>query len=136
MSTMKKLLLLCFLMIGSLSTLWAQVGKSTVKVRLADNSVMQIAIDNHQYSQQGNTVTVDNLAPGRHRLKVFLPSKKHGRKNVVYEGYFKIDANTSNYIIVDRFKKTVRVTSESLSHYPIDPVDKSRHPRRVPPQRR
>jgi hypothetical protein len=136
MFRMKKLLLFAFLMIASFSTVWAQVGKSTVKVRLTDNSVMHIAIDKHQYNQQGNTVTIDNLAPGRHRLKVFLPSKKHGRKNVVYDGYIKIEPNTSNYIVVDRFKKTVRVTSESLSHYPTDPVDRSRYPRRTPPQRK
>jgi len=128
---MKKILLLCFLMISSLSTLWAQVGKSTVKVRLADNSVMQIAIDKHSYKDQGNTIAVDDVTPGRHRLKIFVRSGKNGRKSMVYDGYFKIDANTSNYIIVDRFKKKMRITSESLNHYPSDPIDRSRHPRRV-----
>ncbi|HTM65659.1 MAG TPA: hypothetical protein VL093_05030 [Flavipsychrobacter sp.] len=133
---MKKLLIFCFLMIASFGTLLAQVGKSTVKVRLADNSVMKIAIDKHNYSQQGNTITIDDLAPGRHRLKVFIPSQKHGRKSLVYDGYFKIDPNTSNYIVVDRFKKAVRITSESLTHYPTDPIDRSRYPRRTPPQRK
>lgn len=108
----------------------AQDYNSTVKVRLADNSPIRIAIDQRQYAEEARTLTVDKLTPGRHRLRVYLVSGRNGRRSLVYDGYFRIERGTYSYIVVDRFKGTVRINSHLADRddrYPDDPLNKDRY---------
>lgn len=135
---MKKILLSVLLVLAVAPVLFAQRFNNVLKVRLSDNSPIKIRVDKQNYDETNRLLTIENLAPGRHRLKVFLdiPNSRND-KSLVYDGYLKITDNTMNYIIVDRAKGTVRVNTSNLEEqpvrindrgvYPHDPIDKSKY---------
>ncbi len=109
---MKKVLLTLVFILAVVPTLFAQDGRSIVRVRLSDNKPLMIAIDNKTYNDVSKVITVDNITAGRHKLKVFVPGASgRGRKTLVYQGEFNVDVGTYSYIIVDRYKGKVRITS-------------------------
>ena len=110
---MKKVLLTLAFLLAVLPALFAQGGHSSLKVRLSDNTPLRIAIDGKAYNDESKVVTVDNIAAGRHKLKVFIPAKSgRGNRTLVYQGDFRLEPGTSSYFVVDRFNGTVRVSTE------------------------
>jgi hypothetical protein len=129
---MKKLLLTLAFILAALPALFAQDGRSIVRVRLSDNTPLIVTIDGKSFGQDDKIVTADNITAGRHKLKVFVPATSgRERRALVYEGDFKVQPNTHSYIIVDRFKATTRITSGSRESMDRDvryPVDRVKHP--------
>jgi hypothetical protein len=131
---MKRLLLTMVVLLTSLPALFAQDSRSIIKVRLTDNSPITVAIDNRHFNEANRVLTVNNLPPGRHRIKVFLvnPNPTISARRTVYDGYVRVSPGTFNYIVVDRFKGTVRINtarrSEVETHDAYDPIDRSRYP--------
>ena len=121
---MKRMLLTLTFLLALIPALMAQDGRSIVRVRLSDNTPMNIAIDGRSYNENKKVITVDNIPAGRHRLQVFLPGKKGGRKTKVYDDYFKVDVGTYTYIIVDRYKGTTRINTGYRSNLDKDSDDR------------
>jgi hypothetical protein len=129
---MKKILLTLAFLLAVLPALFAQDGRSIVRVRLSDNTPLRIAIDGKAYNDEGKVVTVDNITAGRHKLKVFVPAKSgRGNRTLVYQGDFKVEPGTYSYFVVDRYKGTVRVSTgyrSNLDRDVKDPIDRGRYP--------
>jgi hypothetical protein len=131
---MKKYLLTLVLLLAALPVVFAQDPRSIIKVRLTDNSPISVAVDNKYFNEANRVLTVSHLPPGRHRLKVFLASTdpRISSRRTVYDGYFRVSPGTINYIVVDRFKGTVRINTAKRSdvetHDAHDPIDRSKYP--------
>jgi len=87
------------ILIGALLIAGSTVAsaQSMLKVRLADNSVINIAVDDRYFNKKGTSVTMGDLPPGRHRLTIYTVVQARngrGREQVVYSG--KIETHNGN----------------------------------------
>jgi hypothetical protein len=115
---MKRILLAVLIMIAAIPHLFAAGYRSLVKLRLSDNTPIMVSIDGRNFYNQGRTLTIGNMPPGRHRMKVYaVGDYGRRRRTLVYEGFFKIAPNTNNYIVVDRFRGTVRINTGMLENF-------------------
>ena len=133
---MKKVLLTVMLLMTALTGLMARGFESVLKVRLNDNSPIMIRIDQQSYDEKAKLITINDLKPGRHRIKVFtVTSYGFSNRAMVYDGIVNIEPGTMNYAIVDRSKKTVRINTDPIVddrdnnqvRYPQDPIDRSKY---------
>ncbi len=91
---MKARFLICSFLVAC-STMAA--AQSMLKVRLADNSVINIAVDDRYFNKKGTSVTMGDLPPGRHRITIYtVVQTRNGRghEQVVYSG--KIETHNGN----------------------------------------
>ena len=83
---MKILSFIVLLLVGGGSAAMAQ---SMLKVRLADNSLINISVDGRYFNKKGTSVTMGDIPPGRHRLVIYqVMQARYGRghEEVVYSG--------------------------------------------------
>lgn len=112
---MKKLFcLLAFLLTGCLPAFAQRGYNSSIKIRLSDNALVRVAIDHRYYPREASLLTIGNIPPGRHRIKVFLASSYgRNRRAPVYDGYMRVAPSSSYYMIVDR-NGSVRINTTTL----------------------
>ena len=134
---MKKILLIAFMIMAVLPLLWAQGNRGIIKIRLSDNDPIMVRIDQRYYDEEARLLTVGNVTPGRHRVRVYLADKRgFQRRNLVYDGYLNIQAGMSHYFVIDRRKGSVRTTTSRIDdrrerdrdeRYEQEPADRRRY---------
>lgn len=90
---------------------------STLVVQMHDNSPLTLTINDRQYNKQGTRLTIANLPPGRHYLKVYeykpYRDEQGGHAKLVYSGTVRVKKNTYNIAVVDPTSRSLRLqTSE------------------------
>lgn len=58
-------------------------AQSMLRVRLADNSQLNVSVDNRYFNKRGTAITVGELPYGRHKLRIFQHTE--GRRGRGYE---------------------------------------------------
>ena len=139
---MKKMLLTVLMILTALPTLWAQGNRGLIKIRLSDNSPIMVRIDQRYYDEDARLLTIGNVAPGRHRIKVYLADKQgFQRRNLVYDGNLSVQAGMSHYFVIDRRSGSVRTTTARIDdrrerdkedRYVEDPIDRKRYRDELP----
>jgi hypothetical protein len=106
---MKKLsLLLGILFIGLMANGHVNHGKSDLKLKLWDNSIFQVTIDNHKFNKSTN-LNIGNLKPGIHYVKI--TKRKRNRHNhqwvyqILYKGSIRIPKNSVVRAVVTPHRK-------------------------------
>ncbi|MEI8279118.1 MAG: DUF4476 domain-containing protein [Bacteroidota bacterium] len=84
----------------------AQLGdRSVLRVSLSDGSPLTLAVDERYFERHNTMLTVGDLPPGRHSLKVYAYSpnrRRYGsRADLLFNGRVRIDPATFNNCIVD-----------------------------------
>jgi hypothetical protein len=98
-----------------LTTLHAQTKLS---VTLVGNSAVRIVIDDRNYICQDNSLTIDDLTPGYHSVKLFLVKKEKwnnpGYGQMVYNANLILKSQFYTDVVVNRFGKAL-VDEQPLS---------------------
>lgn len=97
---MKRLLTLA-LIIASLQTAFAQYGSSILNIKASDNSMIGVVVDGRDMGLNDNAITVNNLRPGSHYLRIYRLNKlmPDGRLTM-FEGHVQITASSETYSTV------------------------------------
>lgn len=93
-------------------------AQSLLRVHLVDNSRINVSVNGRYFNRMGTTVTVGDLPPGRHLLKVYkITYDRWGRAydRLVYQG----TVNTSVGMVTN-FLLDPRTHSMSVNRNPID----------------
>ena len=64
-------------------------AQSMLKVRLADSRPINVSVDGRYFNKRGTSVTVGDLPPGNHTLRIYIMQfNRHGRgyEEIAYEG--------------------------------------------------
>ncbi|NUM51343.1 MAG: DUF4476 domain-containing protein [Flavobacteriales bacterium] len=76
----------------------AHAGKSELNIRLWDNGMFTLVVNNQSFSTPTTNFSMANLRPGNHQLKVFRnfinPYGYGGNVKMVYNGWVSIQPNT------------------------------------------
>jgi hypothetical protein len=95
---MKKILVLLMLVSIGITDLsaqpeWRPTYSGILRVRLSDNYPITIALDGRYFEKHGPSLTIGDLPPGRHYLKIytFTPDGEgEARAHLVFEGRVKV----------------------------------------------
>lgn len=124
---MKKLILLLVVAFMGIAD---AVAQSQLRVHLADNSRISVAVNGRRFNTRGTSVTVGDLPPGRHSLRIYaLTYDRWGRSfdRIVYQGSVVTRYMMATHFVYDRFSRRVNVRNVSLDGvYRNSPSD--RHP--------
>ena len=90
-------------------------GNAEIKIRLSDNTPIVVMLDRKVFERPDRLMRFSNVPPKRYRIKVFTnaPSGRN-RKNLVYDGYLKVEPSASYYLIVDRATGSLDIKSHML----------------------
>lgn len=126
---MKKIIASLAILMIFLSSVHAQKSKSTLRIRLSDNSLLTVTINNRDYNKIGHSVTIGNIPKKRHNIEVYryrpYVDGKGGKAELLYSGRIKLDPGANYDCVVDvrhrklRMKKVSRtalVTSRNTTH--------------------
>jgi len=88
---------------------------SQFNLTMMDHERYEVLFNNHFSGNNGNTFTINDLAPGRYPLTVarLVPTHWGLQKKVIYNGVIDIPASTNVNAVVDRFNRL------QLSYAPI-----------------
>jgi hypothetical protein len=109
---------------------------SMLRVRLSDGSPLTLAVDGRYYQKHNTTLTVGDLPPGRHSIKVysFMPysNSRGGKAILLYRGTLRIEPETFVSCVVNSRGERMRVhvsDLESKERFDEDmsPVDTKEH---------
>jgi hypothetical protein len=86
-------------------------AQTRLSVTIAANSAVRVVIDDRNYICQDNSLTVDDLAPGYHSVKLFV-SKKEKWNNpaygqMVYNANLILKSQVYTDVVVNRFGKSL-----------------------------
>jgi hypothetical protein len=118
---MKKSVMVLLALSFSFSGAWAQ---SMLKVRLADSSQFNVSVDGRYFNRRGTSITVGDLPPGEHRLKIFqtqLDRWGRGHEAVVFEGRVKTHEGMATLFGYDIDRDQVTETEQDMSAFPAPP---------------
>jgi len=76
-------------MLVSVSGIVPAGAQSALKVRLTDNSPLNVAVDGRYFNKRGTSVTVGDLPPGKHFVQVYNFMRGYngrGREHIIFEG--------------------------------------------------
>ena len=114
---MKSRLFILLLLAAGATTAEAQ---SMLKVRLTDNSRINISVDGRYFSKKGTTVTVGELPPGRHRLEIYSVQQTRsgrGREEVVYSGKVITHPGNITLFTYDPDGRQIDVQEQDIHNY-------------------
>jgi len=94
-------------------------AQTRLSVTMVSDEAMRIAIDEREYSCQGNTLTVDNLTPGYHVVKVIPVNSPRRSAPLPFNNRILLKAGVYTDILVNRFGKSL-LDEQSLAgnNYP------------------
>lgn len=116
---MKKLIFTLALSL-SISGVFAFRGMSELNIKMFDNSLFYVVLDNITYNTTQQNYSFSELSSGNHFLKVikvksFVSAYGYSYKHkVVFSGYIFIPSNKKIFSIINNFNKFVIVGSSSL----------------------
>ena len=86
------------------STAGLVFSQSQLKIRLADNGRFSVSVNGRYFDRRGTSVTVGDLPPGRHKVKIFrMVYDRWGRtyNNPIYTGWVNTDYKMITYLTYD-----------------------------------
>jgi hypothetical protein len=113
---MKRLFLLLILTVCCCSFLFAQ---SVLHVQLRDNSRFNISVNGRFFNRQGSSITVGDLPPGRHYIKIYaLVYNRWGRgyDNVIFSGWVNTSYRMITNFVYDPYMRRARVSEAPVSN--------------------
>ncbi len=127
---MKRTLFTLLLLITGLFQANAQQRMCLLKVRLTDNGLITIAIDDRYYNKHGRAITVNDLPAGRHFLKVYSYEDNNRSRRIkarlLYQGTIRIEKNTVMTCLVDPYRGSISYNVRDLVpdyQYEDDPYE-------------
>ncbi len=84
-------------------------AQSWLKVSLSDRSKITVAVDSRYFNQRGESVTVGNLPPGRHNVRIFTYRQDEdgtGYQKTVFEGMVKTYRDQVTILTYDTYYRT------------------------------
>ncbi len=86
---------------------YAGHGKSKLELRMWNNSFFSVEIDGKYYSSETSKFKVENLAPGRHYIKVVQKKRRHNgfHAHVAFKGYVDIPAKSKVVAKISKHRK-------------------------------
>ncbi len=107
------------LMISALAFNSAE-GQSMIKVKLTDNSPLNVAVDHRYFNKRGTSVTVGDLPAGRHFVQIY--SFERGRRgrgydNIIYEGRVRTQAGRVTILEFDPYSRNTSISEEDINAY-------------------
>jgi hypothetical protein len=98
--------LFLFIFLFAAQNTFARWNKGMLRIREERGRSISVTIDGMRYNKIGKTITVPNLSPGRHMIKVFAyNSNGYGYRNglMLYQGTIDVHAGTIYYCsVIDR----------------------------------
>lgn len=113
---MKRVLFMLLLTICCSTALFAQ---SFLHVQLRDNSRFNISVNGRYFNRQGTSVTVGDLPPGRHHIKIYtLVYNRWGRgyDNVIFSGWVNTSYRMTTNFIYDPYLRRANVSEVHASN--------------------
>lgn len=122
---MKRILFTALFSLSLLPELQAQSDQSALKVVLNDGSPLVVTVDDRRYNKHGASLTIGNLPPGKHSVKVYAytpyKGKPGGAAELVFSGKVKIKPGMFASAVVDPAKGTLTLTENPLSEQNYNP---------------
>ncbi len=106
----------------SLSVSVAADAQSILRVHMADNARINVAVNGRYFNKRGTTVTVGDLPPGRHNVKVYgVTYDRWGRQydRLVYQGTVSTGYGMITNLLYDPYTRRVSIRT--------NPVEDSRY---------
>jgi hypothetical protein len=102
---MKKIFLFVLMIALHLNSIAAGWNKAMLRLKEDRGRAISITIDGKRFNKIGRTVTVNDLAPGRHMIKIYrYNSNGYGYQNglLIYQGEIKVNPGHIYYCTVSR----------------------------------
>lgn len=104
-----------FLLIGNVH------AQSQLKIRLADNGRFNVSVNGRYFDRRGTSVTVGDLPPGRHKVKIYrMVYDRWGRSfnNLIYTGWVNTDYKMVTYLTYDPYIRAARIREVPFGNAP------------------
>jgi Domain of unknown function (DUF4476) len=95
-------------------------AQSMLKVRLADNSQINVSVDGRYFNKKGTSITVGELPQGRHRLQIFVMGERRRGRNyeeVIYEGKVKTYRGMITLFYYDPNTREIQIEEQDIDKY-------------------
>ncbi len=109
-----KQLLIAFLFLSGAAT---SFGQSAMRISLADRSLITVSVDSRYFNKRGQSVTIGDLPPGRHYVKIFTTyQNRRGRmvEQTSFEGRVKTYSGHITYFTYDPNSNTISETEQEM----------------------
>jgi Domain of unknown function (DUF4476) len=100
-------------------------AQSKLKVFLTEKTPITIEVDGRHFDKTGTSITVGDLPPGKHYLRVFeMQRSRFGRpqEEVIYEGHVKTHPGNITLFELDAPSGNINVYDENLETYSSSPT--------------
>jgi hypothetical protein len=97
------------------------IAQSTLRVRLADNSRFNISVNGRHFNRHGSSITVGDLPPGKHHLKIYVVA--HDRWGSAYDRVIYQGSVYTNYRMLTLFVYDPYTRRIKLKEMPADRND-------------
>lgn len=87
-------------------------AQSQLKIRLADNGRFNVSVNGRYFDRRGTSVTVGDLPPGRHKVKIYrMVYDRWGRSfnNLIYTGWVNTDYKMVTYLTYAPYIRAARI---------------------------
>ena len=114
---MKKLFVILLLLAIGVAPAMAQ---SMLKVSLSDRTPINVSLDGRYFNKTGQSVTVGDLPPGRHYLKIYETSEdRRGRavQDVIYQGNVNTSYGAVTLFVLDANSGQTDIQHQDMSTY-------------------
>jgi hypothetical protein len=91
-----------------------------IKVRLTDNSPLNVAVDGRYFNKRGTSVTVGDLPPGKHFVQIYnmLPDARgRMREEIVYEGKIRTTSGIITTLEYDTYNRRASIQNQDIDAY-------------------
>lgn len=130
------LLMLCLVMAV---TAFAQSRRyAMLKLRLSDQSPISVYLDGRFIDRGTNSLTLDGIRPGFHRLEVYSEAGYRRRPVRIYTGNIRLQPATVNIGVVDVYNRALRLRTRPMEgrEYSEDRDDRGDRRREYPKDNR
>lgn len=95
----------------------AQYWTSILNLRLENNAHFIAWIDGRQVNYPSNRITIEQLQPGRHQLRIAVVRYSHGvqQSRIIFNNFMKFEPNRILYAVIDRFGNFVVERSVAIN---------------------
>ena len=108
-----------FFALFALGCAGSALGQSSLRVGLADRSLINISVDNRYFNKRGQSVTVGDLPPGKHSIKIFETvenGRGRMREEMIYDGKIKTYNGQLTILTYDVNNSTITLTDEEMGY--------------------
>ena len=96
------------------------IGQSMLRVRLTDNTPINVSVDNRFFSKRGTAVTVNDLPYGHHKLKIYeTRHTRRGREydDMIFEGTVKTYEGMVTLFVFDPYKRMMDISEQEIAEF-------------------